>query len=56
MFAVFFYIALSKMTSYLHQIEAGIEKITFGRVYGARTFDRQMKPIEKRVRMNLRKH
>lgn len=48
LFAVFFYIALSKMTSYLHQIEAGIENIISESTEPVHLIA-ELRPIEKRL-------
>ena len=48
LFAVFFYIALSKMTNYLHQIEAGIENIISDSIEPVHLIT-ELKPIEKQL-------
>lgn len=48
LFAIFFYIALSKMTNYLHQIEAGIENIISESTESVHLIT-ELKPIETRL-------
>ena len=48
LFALFFYIALSQMTKYLHQIEAGIENIISDSTEPVHLIT-ELRPIEKRL-------